>query len=148
MFVLLNIILAVNAAPRPEVSPASANETVLVLGQYLLEWKEPLVINSNSEISFNFDSTSAVWEACSVEYRGEYYLFGGRFHPRQISKVENCGLRRIGTLDFDFNTGACGSFNFKKEIALLCFPGIEKHSCRRYFYIVDPKVKGQVQLKL
>merc|ERR1711990_5666 len=91
-----------------------ANVTVVVLGQYFLDWKVPLVINidgTNSEINFELDDSSSIWEACSVDYQGQYYLFGGRFHKRQISKVDNCGLRHVGSLNFDFNTGSCGSFD-------------------------------------
>jgi len=39
-------------------------------------------------------------------------LFGG-FEPEyksQISKVESCRLKRIGTLPIQFFTGACNSF--------------------------------------
>jgi len=58
---------------------------------------------------------------------------GPRFKPpaTQISIVENCGLRRIGDLPFEFNYGACNTFKneIKQEIALLCFHWDDKDAC-------------------
>ena len=41
----------------------------------------------------------------------------------QISKIENCGLQRIGELPNKFDNGACGTFIFAaEERVMFCFP--------------------------
>ena len=51
----------------------------------------------------------------------EFLFFISGFR-RQLSKVKNCGLANIGSLPFDFNSGACSLFESnEKEKALLCF---------------------------
>ena len=45
----------------------------------------------------------------------------------QISKLTNCSLRRIGSLDFHFNGGGCA--NFGNEKIVLCFDYYERKQC-------------------
>ena len=64
------------------------------------------------------------------------YIAGGDYNKsfgRQISLVENCGLRRVGTLPYDFNGGSCNNFITQDgtEEALLCFGYTNKTSCIR-----------------
>ena len=49
---------------------------------------------------------------------------------RQISKVSNCGLRRVGSLNIDFIEGTCATANSK---LVLCFPSSDKKLC----YLTD-----------
>ena len=50
----------------------------------------------------------------------------------QISKIENCGLQRIGELPKEFDFGACGTFIFAaEERVMFCFPTSDKKKCFR-----------------
>ena len=50
----------------------------------------------------------------------------------QISVVTDCGISRLGDLEFDFDSGSCGTFIIKdKPIILLCFSfGWNTRQCR------------------
>merc|ERR1719310_1677593 len=66
---------------------------------------------------------------------GEFYVYGGKdSHMRQISKVENCGLRRKGDLEFDFSIGTCNNYSINEEnpYVLLCFPKGATKLCRKF----------------
>ena len=39
----------------------------------------------------------------------------------KVSKVSDCGLKRIGDLGYDFVHGTCATYNFPTERILLCF---------------------------
>ena len=58
-------------------------------------------------------------EAVHVTFRNRFYVFGGLSQERQISEVTQGELKRIGTLDFDHNLGACSNVD-DREI-YLCF---------------------------
>ena len=63
------------------------------------------------------------------------------FNFFKISKVRNssCKLKRLGSLDYDFRWGACGTFKFpansdqkaKNERVLLCFADKSEKFCER-----------------
>ena len=48
-----------------------------------------------------------IFESCSVMRNGKITIFGGRENKRQISVVENCEIRRVTTMPFDFRLGGC-----------------------------------------
>lgn len=50
-------------------------------------------------------------------------------YSRQISKIGNCDMKRIGDLPFDFENGGCTNLN--GEFVLLCFPWGQRDSCYR-----------------
>ena len=58
------------------------------------------------------------------------YVFGGESKERQISRVDGCGIIRIGTLDFDLVLGAC---TVTQNTILLCFDLIRSNGrqCRK-----------------
>ena len=59
----------------------------------------PRLTNSNGKddrIDFKFGEDTEVHESCSLTWRGEHYVFGGRYESRQISKIIGCELRNIG----------------------------------------------------
>lgn len=69
--------------------------------------------------NFTFgEHSTEVNESCSVLFKGIAYIFGGSNQTKQISRVENCGLIRVGGLDFDFKDGACAATASK---IYLCF---------------------------
>lgn len=116
---------------------------------------------------FEIDEESEVWESCSAMLNGNMYIFGGHRNKDvgykrnqvsinykkyiivyirlilyfKISKVKNrsCKLKRLGSLDYDFRWGACGTFEFpensnqkaKNERVLLCFADKSEKFCER-----------------
>ena len=48
-----------------------------------------------------------IFESCSVMRNGKITIFGGRENKRQMSVVENCEIRRVTTMPFEFRLGGC-----------------------------------------
>ena len=76
-----------------------------------------------------------------MTYRNQFFVFGGTNYNggdrRQISKISNCGLERIGTLDFDHVNGACAGVNDTR--IYLCFNLIvSSDDYKRCRYAEDP----------
>ena len=76
-------------------------------------------------IDFALGADTEVYLSCTTVYNGETLIFGGAKEYNQFSKVEGCGLRRIGELPFTrdlYSRINCGVFNFKDagETALVC----------------------------
>ena len=64
-------------------------------------------------------------------------MFGGFSKPKQISVIENCSLKRKGTLLFDFKLGSCTTLpgvesEFFEESVFLCFGSDFKDTCQEY----------------
>ena len=82
------------------------------------------------------DNTGAVY-SCSVILEGKMLIFGGDGwgpHSDQISQVDNCALRRIGTLPMRFYYGGCATLQVEtsdEEYALLCFDDYARKDCHR-----------------
>ena len=83
-----------------------------------------------------------IYLSCSARLNGEYYVFGGATYggadnsgfTKQISKINDCRLKRVGDLPFDFTYGACGTYDVSsEERVMLCFDMNEQRKCRRYF---------------
>lgn len=59
-------------------------------------------------------------------------------------KNRSCKLKRLGSLDYDFRWGACGTFKFpensdqkaKDERVLLCFADKSEKFCERYVMVL------------
>ena len=57
--------------------------------------------------------------SCGVQFEGHFYIYGGieafgyKGDSRQIAKVSGCALKRIGTLPFTFQRGACAATSSK-----------------------------------
>ena len=114
--------------------------------------------------NFEIDEDTEVFESCSAMINGNMYIFGGHRNKEEgykrnqvrigldsrslvlnrfffkISKVKNrsCHLKRMGSLDYDFRWGACGTFKFqptdqkaKNERVLLCFADKSEKFCER-----------------
>ena len=100
------------------------------------------------------EDTSSYY-SCSAQLNGEFYVFGGKYpqstqvgifietgsQPEmdrkliyylvQMSKIKGCELTRIGDLGFEFDGGACGTFNFPEERIMLCFAYSGSRKCVR-----------------
>ena len=76
-----------------------------------------------------------VYRSCSATLNGELFVFGGDSESnnmrKQVSKVMDCGLRRIGDLSYDFRQGACGTYYMPDERILLCFSESYQRQCER-----------------
>ena len=73
---------------------------MLVLNTYK-EQNTPLLMDYNGDfysIDFEIEPLTEVHRSCSASINGEFYIFGGLTQTRQISKIVNCSLARIGDL--------------------------------------------------
>ena len=64
-------------------------------------------------------SDSEIRGSCSVTWQNVFYVFGGNTKKRQISKLDGCELKSVGTLEFDHNLGSCSNMN--DNMLYLCF---------------------------
>ena len=104
------------------------NTSILILNDQS-ERNIPVITDSTGKTEyagqdFNFHSgyRTEIKQSCSVTFRGEFYVFGGDFGKKmekQIAKVTDCSLKRIGNLRFDFSSGTCAVVN--EESIYLCF---------------------------
>ena len=72
-----------------------------------------------TKLAFSFPTDTEVDLSCSLLFNDKMYIFGGRYEKRQISRVKDCGLKRIGNLDFDFLHGTCALM--QSTTLVLCF---------------------------
>ena len=104
-------------------APLKKKSTVLVLNTKEPH-NSPFLVDSKGRSDSNFyflygEATSA-WESCSLLHKNKYYVFGGRGDQmRQISVLQGCELKRIGSLQFDFHKGSCATV--ADSIMYLCF---------------------------
>ena len=111
--------------------PMITNTSILILNDFY-EKNIPVITDSTGKAEyagrdFNFHSgfRTEVSNSCSVAFRGEFYVFGGDWnghneqHMKQILKVTDCSLEKIGKLRFKFRYGACAAVN--EESIYLCF---------------------------
>ena len=73
---------------------------------------------------FDFEDNTAIKSSCSTVLRNKMLVFGGwRNFSSQISTIDSCYLKRIGTLPFSFDSGGCQTFGTNEDsFSLLCFP--------------------------
>ena len=91
------------------------------------QYSNPPVITDSSgkaeyageDFDFAFEDKTEVAESCSITYRGDHYVFGGTYEMKQISKITDCSLKRVGTLSFQFYFGGCAAVN--EASVYLCF---------------------------
>ena len=67
-----------------------------------------------------------------MQWKNQYYVFGGNSYDRQVSMVSGNRLERKATLDFDFDYGGCTVI--KEQTIVLCFDSIENEVCRKSNY--------------
>ena len=121
------------------------DKQVLLLSTYNFEtknetieigYRQPMVISfdgSYRNASFNFGSETQIFYSCPIEFKNQFFVFGGRYQQRQISKVIGCHLERTGVLPFDFFDGACGRYDIDLEdTVLLCFGNDNRKQCSSF----------------
>ena len=95
---------------------------MLVLSTYTRKHL-PLVINSDGlvddNIDFEYSEDTQVQGSCSLTFRGDFYVFGGMTKSKQISKLVDCSLERVGEMKSWLLNGACASVADQK--IYLCF---------------------------
>ena len=80
---------------------------------------------------FKVEKNVNVYVSCSLTFEGEFWIFGGyRDDQRQIAKVSDCTLSRVGTLPFTLYGGSC---TVADNQLFLCFG--DSRSCNK---TVDP----------
>ena len=103
---------------------------------------EPVLIDSNGEFNeyISFESHTPVYGACSLTWKNEHYVFGGRVEKTQISKIIKCSLEPIGNLKametFSHYHGGCTNMN--DEYIYLCFSSENKQDTRQCHVASSP----------
>ena len=133
--------------------------SILVLNTFSSPYSNPpLLVNydggNNTNMEFFIRQDTDIYLSCSARLNGEYYVFGGNQRTpytsftKQISKINDCRLKRVGDLPFDFEYGACGTYEVSsEERVMLCFDMNEQRKCRRYSkFLSDWEILSQNSL--
>lgn len=80
------------------------------------------------DMRFSYDSElrNAASGSCFATLNDEFWVIGGKWNKRHVSKMVNCKLTQIMELDFDFSLGGCNTFS---NGILFCFPRSDDKSC-------------------
>ena len=81
------------------------------------------------QLDFQFNDNTEVYRSCSLQWKNHYYVFGGENQKKQVSMVNENRLERKGSLNFDFDRGACTVLN--QVNIVLCFDYHETKFCRK-----------------
>ena len=115
-FEMLNLVY-----PPFENDDNDRQSSVLVLNSRN-GWKQAVLIDTkgnNDELTcFERDPRTEAYNSCSINWQNQVIIFGGDKEKRQISRLDGLKLKRIGSLDFNHNKGACSVMNEKIH---LCF---------------------------
>ena len=109
------------------------------LGDKVGSNKRAYVINLRGgyyKLDFVFGNRTEADNSCSLQWRNQFYVFGGRTQGRQLSMVNGNRLERKATLDFDFQEGGCTVLN--QQTIVLCFGGSPWKVCRQLKYPLGP----------
>ena len=98
-------------SPTTTTAVSQPNRSVLVLSTTNI-MNGPIIIDIDGNqdarnFFFKFGDDTEAFCSCSLIYKGIHYVFGGRDEKRQISKIDSCALKRIGSLPFDMYGGGC-----------------------------------------
>ena len=119
-------------------TPAKSQTSVLILLTYSQynENTPPVITDTlgtvkygGVDFEFETESETEVHNSCSVTFKGKSYVFGGTSMKTQISQINNCQLKRVGSLSFEFSFGACTNVNDSE--LYLCFDQSNTQTCRK-----------------
>ena len=71
------------------------------------------------DVNFKFGLTDEVLRSCTLTWKGQHFIIGGSRRKTQISKIVDCGLAKIGDLQFYHTSVACT--NVANSFIYLCF---------------------------
>ena len=115
-----------NGYRRPMTIDSKSKNSVLILNTaYNMATSSnntPILAHLNgnvySDLSFEIEVGVGVSYSCGVQFRGNFYIYGGEENRQQVAKVSACALRNIATLPFSFFDGACAA---NSDQLFLCF---------------------------
>ena len=67
-------------------------------------------------LDFEFGSQTEIFYSCSVQWKNQYYVFGGWHEKRQVSVLNGNRLERKATLGFNYDNGACAVISEKTVV--------------------------------
>ena len=73
------------------------------------------------------EDTIDAYYACSINWQNELYILGGARHKRQIIRLFDHRLKRVGDLSFDLRSGTC---SMMQNTLYLCFDYDDSRRCR------------------
>jgi len=138
---LLNLALTAPTGNTTVTEENKAADSILVV--YRNGANLPVMLDGAGQLinedQFVFATDTGSYWSCSVVHDGQMLIIGGRGtdeqrSAKQISVLDSCRLRRIGTLPIFFEAGACNTFTTDSgsDETLLCFyMGAEKE-CRSF----------------
>ena len=121
---------ALNTATTSTLTTAPRKKAVLIMSTKA-ELNVPIITALDGRVvhaDFAYGASTEVYESCLVVFNGYAFIFGGSIETRQISRVDNCELSRVGSLDFDFKNGACATL---MSSIYLCFRAENSKSCKK-----------------
>ena len=101
--------------------------------------KNPPVLtnfNGKNDKAFKFEMGTNTFASlsCSMTWKNRFYVFGGeKSFDKQISRLDQCRLTRVGSLNFPFGYSSCT--NMANEKLFLCFHMQYLKTC---YYAKDP----------
>ena len=111
----------------------SDNRKPAVLVNSLGEEEELSCFKTDSDTLKKDSDTEASYQSCPVSWQNKMLIFGGSKEKRQISRIDDFHLTRIGTLAFDHWFGGCTIMN--DELIFLCF---DKNGAKICHFATDP----------
>ena len=72
-------------------------------------------VNGHYEVTHPFNNYE-ISASCLVMYKNRPIIFGGSGDHYKILEVINCGLTKIGNLNFELLTGQCGILERKGNL--------------------------------
>merc|ERR1712176_432648 len=75
------------------------------------------------------DANTEVFSSCAATLNGNMYVLGGQFKKKQMSMIEDCSLKDIGELSFEYFAGGCNTFTFG---IMLCFAKDADSTCHSF----------------
>ena len=92
--------------------PVPIEEAVMVLNSAYSGHKQPISLDIDGNfynVNLTFDQQSTTYASCSIMDQNQMYVYGGGDYDkkRQISLIDECQLKQVGTLPFDLDYGTC-----------------------------------------
>ena len=127
----------VTTTPSTTTISPNTKSSVLVLSTRIpsgdIYMNRPLLTNvdglNDANFHFMFGAGTSVEGSCHLVWKNKLYVFGGiDSYKRQVSRLDNCTLTKIGSLNFNFVNGACTNYHDRR--VYLCFDIEQQKLCR------------------